>query len=168
MAFTSRVAKPLLWGAAGATAAYLWDPDRGRARRARLRDQAAARLHRARRDAERKLTYARSTAEGKLEELRYSGVVTAEVDDATLADRVRSEVLGDRQLEGQDVLLDASDGVITLRGELTEPSLASRLEQAVGKVPGVRGVENLIHAPETPAPNKEEALEASAKAERSG
>jgi hypothetical protein len=51
--------------------------------------------------------------------------------------------------------VDARDGIVTLRGEL-EASLAKKLEKAVREVSGVRDVENLLHEPGTPAPNKEE------------
>ena len=39
-----------------------------------------------------------------------------------------------------------------LRGQVDRPELIHDLEEAVRKVPGVRGVENLLHLPGTPAP----------------
>lgn len=160
MSFTSRLGKPLFWGAVGATVAYLWDPDRGRSRRARLKDQMAARARGVGQEVDTKATYARTTAEGKVEQLRHTEQAPPP-DDATLVDKVRSEVLGRAEFEGHTVLVDAVDGVVTLRGELPEPALGKTLEKQVAKVSGVREVRNLLQEPGTPAPNKEEALKAS-------
>jgi hypothetical protein len=165
MSFKSRLGKPLFWGAAGAAVAYLWDPDRGRGRRAQLQDQAAARARRVRERIDTKATYARTTAEGKIEGLRQSE--SAPPDDATLADKVRSEVLGSAEFQGHKVLVDACDGVVTLRGELPEPKLGKTLEKKVAGVTGVREVRNLLHEPDQPAPNKEEALNTSSEARAS-
>lgn len=158
MAIKSRTVKPMLWASAGAAAAYLCDPERGRSRRLRLKDQASARVRRVRRELDTKVSYARTTAEGKVAKLRHSGDGQP-ANDAALVDKVRSEVLGAEPFSGRTVLVDACDGVVTLRGEL-EPDLAKKLENAVGGVSGVTDVENLLHEPGTPAPNKEEALQA--------
>ena len=166
MSFKSRLGKPLLWCAAGAAVAYLWDPDRGRNRRAQLKDQARARARRARQDVDSKATHARSVAAGNLEQVRQSEPAPPP-DDATLVDKVRSEVLGRPEFAGHKVLVDACDGVVTLRGELSDPSLATTLEEKVARVSGVQEVRNLLHDPETPAPNKQEALDASSDARAS-
>jgi len=166
MSFKSRLGKPLLWGAAGAAVAYLWDPDRGRSRRAQLRDQATARARRVGQDVDSKATHARSIAEGKLEQVRQSEQAPPP-DDATLVDKVRSEVLGSPEFQGHKVLVEACDGVVTLRGEVPEPALANTLEERVATVAGVQEVRNLLHEPEGSAPNKEEALEASSDARTS-
>lgn len=160
MARLPRAVRPLVWTSAGAAIAYFCDPQSGRSRRVKLKDQVEARLRDARGVAEQKARYARSTAEGKVQAvLRADG--TPPEDDRTLVDKVKSEVLGGTRFKDQKVLVDACEGVVTLRGELADPSLAGELVTAVAKVPGVTSVENLLHAPGETAPNKEDALHAS-------
>jgi osmotically-inducible protein OsmY len=88
-----------------------------------------------------------------------------DMDDATLVDKVESEVLrGPNVPEG--ITVNAEDGIVVLRGEVDTPERMTELAQAVLRVPGVAGVENLLHLPGEPAPNKARALEASARASR--
>jgi hypothetical protein len=54
--------------------------------------------------------------------------------------------------------------VVVLRGEVESPDQMTGLAQLALKVPGVEGVQNLLHLPEEPPPNKEAAREASAQA----
>lgn len=89
------------------------------------------------------------------------------VDDETLTQRVESEIYRDASLPKGPVTLHAQDGVVTLRGALERNEQMRAFEEAVRKVPGVRDVENLLHLPETAAPNKRAALDASEKAEES-
>lgn len=89
------------------------------------------------------------------------------VDDETLTQRVESEIYRDTTLPKGPVTIHARDGVVTLRGALERHEQMRALEDAVRKVPGVRDVENLLHLPETAAPNKRAALEASDKADES-
>ena len=161
MARRSRLTRALLWTSAGAAAAYFGDPDLGRSRRARTKDQVAAKLRRLDRKAQQKASYVASTAEGKVEQLTRSDS-TPPPDDRTLVDKIKSEVLGREEFAPHDVVIDAVDGVVTLRGELPDSSLADALEKAVEKEPGVRAVRNLLHEPGAPAPNKQDALRRSA------
>jgi osmotically-inducible protein OsmY len=66
-------------------------------------------------------------------------------DDNTLADRVRTEVL--RRADAPKGAVDVSvvDGVVQLRGELSRLEDIERLISAAGGVPGVRGVESMLH-----------------------
>lgn len=89
------------------------------------------------------------------------------VDDETLTQRVESEIYRDATLPKGPVTLHARDGIVTLRGALERHEQMRAFEAAVRNVPGVRDVENLLHLPETAAPNKRAALEASDKAEES-
>ncbi|WP_345611498.1 BON domain-containing protein [Pseudonocardia adelaidensis] len=75
------------------------------------------------------------------------------MDDRTLVDRVRSEVFGRQPFHGLSVNIDAVDGVVTLRGQLGDQDAIRDLGVAVGKVAGVREVENMLHTPDTVAPN---------------
>ncbi|MGI8687403.1 MAG: BON domain-containing protein [Thermomicrobiales bacterium] len=87
------------------------------------------------------------------------------VDDETLTQRVESEIYRDQTLPKGPVTIHARDGVVVLRGALERHEQMRALEDAVRQVPGVRDVENLLHLPDTTAPNKRSALEASEKAE---
>jgi len=158
MAFRKRLTRPLLWTAVGAAVAYLWDPQNGRGRRARLNDQLRARARDAREDVERKARYVQSTAEGKVEALRHGGGTPA--DDRALADRIKSEVLGGSRFENHQVVVEAVDGVVTLRGQVADAQQAEELVTAVRAVPGVNAVENLTHLPGDAPPNKEPSIEA--------
>ena len=55
-----------------------------------------------------------------------------------------------------------------LRGQLESPAEMHHVEEAVRRVPGVTEVKSLFHTPGTPAPNKADALVASAKAKNNG
>jgi hypothetical protein len=141
----------------GAAAAYLFDPDRGRSRRARLRDQSQAFSRRKARALERQASFQRGRAEGLVQRVRHRGEPPA--DDRALADRVRTEVL--RRDPGHAQLsVDAVDGVVAVRGEVPDLETAMDVERRIKAIPGVTGVDNLLHTPGEPAPNKADALRA--------
>jgi hypothetical protein len=148
------VASAVLGGLLGAVAEYLLDPARGHARRAGLRERSAAAVRRpvkrARRTAARKAAYVRGRAHRVGHRLTPSH---PPADDRTLVDRVRSEVFGSRHFGRLPVNVDAVDGVVTLRGQLDDQDVIRDVVAAVGKVSGVRRVENLLHTPHTVAPN---------------
>ena len=151
----------LVGGLAGAAAAYLFDPVSGRGRRTRLRDQASATFRRLGRCAEQRSRYVTRFAEGKLAELRGPGPEPFDVDDITIADRIRSEVLGAADVPKDRIAVDVVDGVATLRGEVdAEEDVRSILER-VGRVAGVAEVVNLLHLPGRDAPNKASAIASS-------
>lgn len=146
--------------AVGAAAAYLLDPDAGRGRRSRLRDQAGALVRRGQDRADELSRHASNVIEGKLHELAGTGDIDRAMDDTTVADRIRSEVLGRRDLAAGEVVVNVEDGVAYLRGEAP---IAGTIEEIVDRtkaVSGVRAVENLLHQPGTPAPNKRAARSA--------
>lgn len=159
MALRKRLTRPLFWTTAGAAIAYFWDRQNGRGRRVRLNDQARARARDARRQAERKLRYVQHSAEGKVEALRQAGGAPA--DDRALVDRIKSEVLGGDRFQNHQVVLEAVDGVVTVRGEVSDAQQAEELLAAVTVVPGVSAVQNLTHLPGQAPPNKESSLKAS-------
>jgi osmotically-inducible protein OsmY len=49
--------------------------------------------------------------------------------------------------------------VVTVRGQVDNAFQIANIEKAVLKVPGVVGVENLLHVDGTPAPNKAQSRE---------
>jgi gas vesicle protein len=144
---------------AGAFAVYLFDPERGKARRAIVVDWTSARLRRGIRSLNQLGRYSANTASAMPQRMisLKSGQQRPTPDDLTLRDRVESEVFRDPELPKGEINFDVSNGIVTIRGAVENAFRIATIEKAVFKVPGVTGVENLLHVSGTPAPNKAEA-----------
>jgi osmotically-inducible protein OsmY len=70
----------------------------------------------------------------------------------TLARKVETEIFRAPDAPKGDVSVDVQHGVAHLRGEVADEQWITRLGQEAEKVEGVKGVENLLHRPGTPAP----------------
>ena len=162
MTIKGRLFRTAVYAGGAAAAAYFFDPDRGRARRAQARDQVGAKLRQAERSTEARLRYAEGKAEGLLHSVSAMPPEPP-ADDRALSDRIRSQ-LGDRFPHGT-AELTVVEGTVELRGEVGDEAAKALLVADVRKVPGVRRVVNLLHTPDQPAPNKAEAEEASQAAE---
>jgi hypothetical protein len=141
----------------GAAAAYFFDPERGRARRALAGDWLGARLRRGWRALNQLSARTGNTAATfpqRMVQLRSMRPRPA--DDLTLRDRVESEVFRNPDLPKGQINFDVESGVVTVRGQVDNAYQIANVEKAVLKVPGVAGVENLLHVNGTPAPNKAE------------
>ena len=138
--------------ALGALVAYFFDPQSGRRRRHELVDRAGGRLRASRRQAMRTGRYVASEAHGVSQKVTHLKEEPKDYDDATLADKVRSEVFRDPHLPKGDVNVNVQDGVVQLRGEVERAELIDELVEQTRKVQGVRDVENLLHLPGTKAP----------------
>jgi BON domain-containing protein len=142
---------------AGAAAVYFFDPERGRARRALVADWVGARARRGWQAANQIGARTSSSAAAfpqRMVQLRSMRARPA--DDLTLRDRVESEVFRNPELPKGKINLDVESGVVTIRGQVDNAYQIANVEKAVLKVPGVAGVENLLHVAGTPAPNKAE------------
>ena len=142
---------------AGAAAAYFFDPERGRARRAQLADWVGARARRGWQAANQLGARTSSSAAAfpqRMVQLRSMRARPA--DDLTLRDRVESEVFRNPDLPKGKINVDVESSVVTIRGQVDNAYQIANVEKAVLKVPGVAGVENLLHVAGTPAPNKAE------------
>jgi hypothetical protein len=149
--------KRFLAGAmAGAAAMYLLDPDRGRARRARMSQQLAARKRRIDRVAEKAQRDAANRAQGAAARAHGAGVFHP-TDDRALEVHLH-QVIEELDTETRDVTVEAVDGIVRLRGQVSSTADIARVVQAVNGVPGVHAVESFLHLPGEPAPNKEAAL----------
>jgi uncharacterized membrane protein len=118
---------------------YLFDPDRGRTRRAFLRDKAVRAgnaiqgfLGKSARDLSHR-------AEGSVARAT-SRLRADDADDATLAERVRAK-LGRYVSHPRAVEVDAQDGCVTLRG----PILMHEVEELIDAVSSVRGVREVLN-----------------------
>jgi gas vesicle protein len=138
-------------GVTGAIVAFLTDPQRGRARRARLLDQGAATARHAGRGAERAIRAATSTVEGKLEALTTEGSRVAPTDDVTLRDRAESQLFRDPDVPKGSINISAERGILVLRGEVPDAGMRDRLQREAEGIEGVWSVRNLLHLPGEPA-----------------
>ena len=148
----SRLLSASVGAALGATAALLLDPARGRARRAQLVDRSASLGRHAIHAGERQLRHLRSLAAGKLSAMRALGEPSEWANDATLKERVESELLGDPKVPKGTININAEQGIVVLRGEVPSERMRNRLAKRAGEVHGVWYVENLLHLPGEPAP----------------
>jgi osmotically-inducible protein OsmY len=135
--------------AAGAGIEYLLDPADGKRRRHTLRDQAVAAGRRFAHRGGQRARYAVGKAQGAV---RGASSTPRPADDQLLADRVRSEIFRRPDAPKGSVNVGVVDGVVTLRGEVQDPAEIERLVSDARAVPGVHGVQNLLHAPGAPAP----------------
>lgn len=140
---------------AGAAIMYFFDPEMGRTRRAKASDKIGAWFRGGSSELQRKGRYIGSTVEGKMQAASHAGQETVPPNDPALAAKIESEVFRDFPKGGLNV--NVVDGVAFLRGELDSDERISALEQAVRKVTGVVDVQNFVHLPGQPAPNKEPA-----------
>ncbi|MGH2806025.1 MAG: BON domain-containing protein [Actinomycetota bacterium] len=142
--------KRLVPAAIGAALMYLFDPELGRTRRAKLSDQLGGLMRRVGRETERRTEYARGHAEG-LRHMASSDSPPA--SDAALTAKVESEVLSRWHYPKGSINVNSVGGVVELRGVCESPEQISDLEADVRKVTGVIDVHNFLHLPGTPAPN---------------
>jgi len=149
---------PAISGAvAGALTVYFFDPEHGRARRALFIDWSGARLRRGQRTLNGLLSRTSDSTASLSHRMVQLRTRSRPVDDLTLRDRVESEVFRTPDLPKGQINFDVESGVVTVRGQVDSALEIARVEKAVLKVPGVRGIENLLHVNGTPAPNKAEA-----------
>lgn len=133
--------------AAGAGMMFLLDPDRGRRRRALLRDRLIRYGRRLGRPADVIRKDLTNRTLGLLAEAR-GRFTEGEVDDVVLVERVKSRI-GSWLGHPRSIEVAVQDGQVTLTG----PVLASevdRLVRAVSHIRGVRGVKNRLEVHEQP------------------
>lgn len=73
-------------------------------------------------------------------------------DDATLKDKVESELFRDEHEVKGAISINAQQGVVQLRGELPSQDLIDALVNRTQQIHGVREVESLLHLTGTEAP----------------
>ena len=81
-----------------------------------------------------------------------SGLRPKQYDDATLKNKVETELYRDEHEIKGAINVNAQEGVVQLRGELPSQDLIDTLVERTKKIHGVREVENLLHTPGTEAP----------------
>lgn len=145
---------------AGTLLEFFLDPRSGRRRRHAARDRTRSRLRHgerravvgARRAESRALGFARRTVSARRRH-------PEPVDDVALAQKVESQIYRLANVPKGHISVNAEDGVVFLRGTTEHTSEMVRLVEAAGSIDGVKAVENLVHAPGTPAPPSSTKLE---------
>lgn len=141
-----------LGAALGAAIAYFFDSQNGAGRRHVAYDRAVAFFRKRGAGAARSVA---STTYGVTQKVQHVREEPKEFDDATLANKVRSEALRGDEIPAGEISVNVQNGVVQLRGELQRPDLIKALVERTRKVQGVVDVENLLHVPGTEAPMHE-------------
>ena len=147
--------------ALGAMLAFFLDPTAGRRRRHAARDRV---LSRARRGVRRALALARRAESHAVGIARRTFNARRfrrreALDDVTLAHKVESELSRRAGAPKGQIVVNAEDGVVFLRGVIERQEDIQRLEAATRQIAGVQEVENLLHPPGTAAPASRPKLE---------
>jgi osmotically-inducible protein OsmY len=143
----SRLPIFMLGAAAGAAAAHFLDPDNGARRRNTLRDRGASKARSAASSAQSQASYVAGQAKGAASAVTPSPTRVEDADDVTLARKVETEIFRAPDAPKGSVSVDVQNGIAHLRGEVADPEWIERLAAEARKVDGIRGVENLLHAP---------------------
>ena len=155
--FSGRI--PIVAIMAGALLEYYWDPDKGQYRRAVTRDQFRATVRRGLRRLRRQARYLEGESYGVVEEIVHLHQPdNPSPDDATLKDRVESELFRDWTVPKGDINVNVAEAVVELRGQVEHSEDIEEIERKVRHIEGVRGIHNYLHTPGTPAPNKARVL----------
>ena len=136
------LAKMAVVGIGTAIVAYLFDRDRGKGRRAQLMDQTKARVRRAAEAGRRQAEFQSNRIEGLIHQSK-AGESADDLDDATIRQKVKSEVIGPAELSNIEV--DVRNGVVTLSGDL-EDSQYRDLMKKIMKISGVHAVDQMQSA----------------------
>lgn len=129
--------------ATGATFAYLFDPDRGRSRRARLSDQAAARARDAAETVRAGVEYQKGVVEGVVHDVTDPLRPDKTYDDATLLQKIRSEALGYLPFS-DSIEVEVSDGNVRIEGQVGGEQERRRLIELIDAVDGVNMIEDRL------------------------
>lgn len=145
----------LLAAVAGAGLMYLFDPNRGRKRRHMLRDRTRSAWH----HGSTRLRHLSRALGANV--YGYSQRAThlrpapgPEANDATLVQRVQSEIYRDPHVPKGHININSEYSVVVVRGQVESPDQIKRIVRLIRRVPGVRDVVNLMHTPGTPAPRR--------------
>src|SRR5829696_5332115 len=150
----SRLITLLLGVGIGAAAKHFLEPSR----RNQLRDQAVSTARSGASQAATTASYAAGKAKGAVATATPSMPGShriEDVDDVTLARKVETEIFRAPDAPKGDVSVDVQGGIAHLRGEVADEEWADRLAAEARNVDGIKGVENLLHEPGTPAPQAE-------------
>jgi osmotically-inducible protein OsmY len=132
--------------ALGLAMMYLFDPDRGKRRRTEMLDRTGKKIRRVRRDVSGKVEDVLRRGTGAIRDATSGlGFCQESVADDILRERVRSR-LGHLMDHADQVETQVRDGIVTLQGMLLSGDRSSLIRD-LERIPGVRGIEDLLSAP---------------------
>jgi osmotically-inducible protein OsmY len=131
----------------GGIVAFFLDPRQGRRRRHQARDKVLSVGRRGVHRAERGATRTARGTRGRFARFLHRNGHEAELDDTSLADKVRSEALRDNEIPKGQVNVNVEHGTVVLRGQLASQEQIDHLIHRAERVHGVRGVKSLLHTP---------------------
>jgi BON domain-containing protein len=141
-------------GALGALGMYFADPVSGGYRRGMLRDRLFASWRGAWRSVRGAGQSVGANAYGMSQHVQHLKPEDWSVpNDATLTQRVETELFRDPQVPKGRISINAEAGIVVLRGELDSAELIRSIAETVEHIAGVRDVHNLLHVTGTPAPD---------------
>ena len=138
-----KIMSTALAAATASALTYLFDPDRGGSRRARLADQARSRTRRAADRTRAKAEYQKGVMKGVAHDLTEPFRSSPDYDDATLLQKVRSEALGHMD-EMRDIEIDVRNGHVTIQGTVDGEESHRLVLDRVEAVHGVSAVEDRL------------------------
>ena len=141
--------------AVGAIVAFFFDPTSGRRRRAELAQRIPAFFRRRTRDVAGVGRAVSAEAYGLKQKVIHREEEPKDLNDPALARKVETIIFRDADVPKGQINVNVQDGVVQLRGEVPRPEMIDDLVDKARSVQGVRGVENLLHLPGTPAPTHE-------------
>jgi osmotically-inducible protein OsmY len=109
-------------------------------------DRAAAAARDVKDEAVRKADYATDKAKGAAHAATEPLRGEREYDDVTLARKVESELFRPPDAPKGSVSVSVANGVVELRGRVTDSDQVEALEEAAKKIDGVKDVRNLLSA----------------------
>jgi osmotically-inducible protein OsmY len=148
-------------GIVGALLAYFLDPKSGSRRRAVATDKIGKYGRKAGKTVASNAQYIGGQVQGAAHEHMPHQPDNPHPDDRTLRDRVESEIFRDTETSRENINVEVVNGIVTVRGEQPTQAAIESLVDRIRAIPNVRGVDNLLHLPGTPAPNKVDSLRAS-------
>ena len=141
--------------AVGAIVAFFFDPTSGRSRRAQLSQRVPAFFRRRSRDVAGVGRAVSAEAYGLKQKVTHRTEEPKDLNDPALARKVETVIFRDAEVPKGQINVNVQDGVVQLRGEVPSSQMIDDLVEKARSVQGVRGVENLLHLPGTPAPTHE-------------
>jgi osmotically-inducible protein OsmY len=139
----------------GAIVDHYLDPVSGRRRRKVDMDRVAGAARSGWRRLLRALRLVQSDAYGVAKKIEHREEIPKDLDDATLAHKIETEVFRDADVPKGQINVNVQEGIAQLRGEVPTPDMLEALIEKTREVQGVRHVESLLHLPGTPAPMHE-------------
>jgi osmotically-inducible protein OsmY len=129
----------------GGVIGFFLDPRQGRRRRHQARDRVLSVGRRGANQAEQRAVRTVRGARGRFARLIHRNGGAPDLDDASLADKVRSEALRDHEVPKGQVNVNVEHGTVVLRGQLATQEQIDHLIAGAERVQGVRGVKSLLH-----------------------